>query len=110
MEEEVSSLTNKIEILEKENYDLKTENKNLKKLVSMNQKQTEGVEFTTLKNENQKLRRMIEHLKVQSSREIKYPSSNMNQEKLNEKFYNKIRKKKNLLGSYHQGYSANREV
>ena len=67
-------LNNRIELVEKENFELKQENKNLKKLVSNSNTQQDTKELNNLRLENQKLRKMIENFKLQSGVTPKEPS------------------------------------
>lgn len=65
LEEEIETLSQRIEMLEKENLDLKTENKNLKKALTMARTDpADPQELATLRLENTKLRRMIESIKT----------------------------------------------
>ena len=75
--------------MEKENFDLKTENKNLKKMVAISKNNHEGEENSALKLENQKLRRMVENLKTAPPlNNPKEPSLFSQQESINPEFYN----------------------
>lgn len=65
MEEEIESLNQRVEMLEKENLDLKTDNKNLKKALTMARTEpADPQELATLRLENTKLRKMIESIKT----------------------------------------------
>ena len=106
MEEEVESLNNKTEIMEKENFDLKTENKNLKKMIAITKNNFETDENSALKLENQKLRKMVENLKTfPRSNHPQEPSIFSHQESLNPEFFKKLRTEKEVPDAHHQSHS-----
>lgn len=81
MEEEVESLNCKLELLEKENFDLKTETKNLKRIIALSKTSSTSVdEISQLKAENQKLKKMIDQSKTNGIPNSKEPSIFSNQD------------------------------
>ena len=81
-------LNNRLEILEKENFDLKQEIKNLKKLCSGSSNQQMNKEFQELKFENQKLRHALEGAKGDTASEPREPSLMLNQDSINQESFN----------------------
>ena len=81
-------LNNRLELIEKDNFELKKENKNLKKIISNSSSPQDSRELTNLRLENQKLRKMVEGFKLQSGPDLKEPSLMQNQESsLNPEFF-----------------------
>ena len=92
--------------MEKENFDLKTENKNLKKMIAITKNSFETDENCALKLENQKLRKMVENLKTSPQlKNPQEPSIFSHQESVNPEFFKKFRIEKEVADAYHQSDS-----
>jgi len=86
LEEELESLSQKIEVIEKEKDSLRIENVNLKKLIEITKSKCDS-ETSALQLENQKLRKMVENFKVGNNISIhNEPSIFSHQEYANKEF------------------------
>ena len=80
-------------------------------MISLFKNTDESTQLNALKLENQKLRKMVETLKVQTSSTSKEPSSIFHQsESINQEFVKKIWVPKKVFGAHHQGHPPNRKV